>query len=107
MALLEIEKTIEAYLGEVTKAVIWILACFNSDQLQAMINADEVAGLNALSIISEPTSAAPSYGLYKRTGMQWNVLTSNSDGGTFDVAMWGKKIWGKGSSGDFDSWLMD
>ena len=76
----------EAYLGEkVTDAVISVPAYFNDAQKTATKNAGEIAGLNVLRIINEPTAAALAYGLDK--GKEEKVLVFDLGGGTFDVSV--------------------
>jgi molecular chaperone DnaK len=76
----------EAYLGEkVTDAVITVPAYFNDGQRTATKNAGEIAGLNVLRIINEPTAAALAYGLDK--GKEEKVLVFDLGGGTFDVSI--------------------
>jgi molecular chaperone DnaK len=67
MILQKMKQTAEDYLGEtVTEAVITVPAYFNDSQRQATKEAGEIAGLNVLRIINEPTSAALAYGLDKK-----------------------------------------
>jgi molecular chaperone DnaK len=74
------------YLGErVTEAVITVPAYFNDAQRQATKNAGEIAGLDVLRIINEPTAAALAYGLDKRE--QETVMVFDLGGGTFDVSI--------------------
>ncbi len=76
----------EAYLGEkVNDAVITVPAYFNDAQRTATKDAGEVAGLNVLRIINEPTAAALAYGLDK--GKEEKVLVFDLGGGTFDVSI--------------------
>jgi molecular chaperone DnaK len=76
----------EAYLGEkVADAVITVPAYFNDAQRTATKNAGEIAGLNVLRIINEPTAAALAYGLDK--GKDEKVLVFDLGGGTFDVSI--------------------
>src|SRR5947209_7708908 len=76
----------EAYLGEkVTEAVITVPAYFNDAQRQATKNAGEIAGLNVLRIINEPTAAALAYGLDKKQNE--TILVFDLGGGTFDVSI--------------------
>ncbi len=76
----------EAHLGEkVTDAVITVPAYFNDAQRTATKNAGEIAGLNVLRIINEPTAAALAYGLDK--GKEEKVLVFDLGGGTFDVSV--------------------
>jgi molecular chaperone DnaK len=74
------------YLGEkVKEAVITVPAYFNDAQRQATKNAGEIAGLNVLRIINEPTAAALAYGLEKKTNE--TVMIFDLGGGTFDVSI--------------------
>lgn len=74
------------YLGEtVTDAIITVPAYFNDAQRQATKNAGKIAGLNVLRIINEPTAAALSYGLDKKTNQ--TILVFDLGGGTFDVSI--------------------
>src|SRR5437868_6032642 len=76
----------EAYLGEkVTDAVITVPAYFNDSQRQATKNAGQIAGLNVLRIINEPTAASLAYGLDKKTNE--TILVFDLGGGTFDVSV--------------------
>jgi chaperone protein DnaK len=76
----------EAYLGEkVTDAVITVPAYFNDAQRQATKEAGQIAGLNVLRIINEPTSAALAYGLDKEKDQ--TILVFDLGGGTFDVSL--------------------
>ena len=82
----KLKRDAEAYLGEnVTDAVITVPAYFNDSQRTATKEAGEIAGLNVLRIINEPTSAALAYGLDKK-GDQ-TVLVFDLGGGTFDVSL--------------------
>lgn len=77
----------EGYLGQpVTQAVITVPAYFNNMQREATIQAGRQAGLDVLSIISEPTSAALAYGMRPTQGSQ-TVLVYDLGGGTFDVSV--------------------
>ena len=77
----------ERYLGqEVTDAVITVPAYFNDSERTATIHAGQLAGLNVLSIINEPTAAALSYGLDKLDSNQ-TVFVFDLGGGTFDVTI--------------------
>ncbi|XP_059635754.1 heat shock 70 kDa protein-like [Cornus florida] len=80
----------EAFLGQPIKnAVVTVPAYFNDSQRQATKDAGQIAGLNVLRIINEPTAAAIAYGLDKkaqRKGEQ-NVLIFDLGGGTFDVSL--------------------
>jgi molecular chaperone DnaK len=76
----------EAYLGEkVTDAVITVPAYFGDAQRQATKNAGEIAGLNVLRIINEPTAASLAYGLDKKKNE--TILVFDLGGGTFDVSL--------------------
>ena len=80
-------RSAESYLGEtVTDAVITVPAYFNDAQRQATKEAGEIAGLNVLRIINEPTSAALAYGLDKGDKEQ-TILVFDLGGGTFDVSL--------------------
>jgi molecular chaperone DnaK len=77
----------EAYLGEpVSDAVITVPAYFNDSERQATKEAGEIAGLNVLRIINEPTAAALAYGLDKADAEQ-TILVFDLGGGTFDVSL--------------------
>ena len=83
----KLKRDAEAYLGEtVTDAVITVPAYFNDAQRQATKEAGEIAGLNVLRIINEPTSAALAYGLNKGDTEQ-TILVFDLGGGTFDVSL--------------------
>ena len=76
----------EAYLGEeVTKAVITVPAYFDDSQRTATKNAGEIAGLEVLRIINEPTAASLAYGLEKKADE--TILVYDLGGGTFDVSL--------------------
>jgi molecular chaperone DnaK len=82
-----LKKTAEAYLGtEVKKAVITVPAYFNDSQRQATKEAGEIAGLEVLRNINEPTAAALAYGLDKKDKDQ-KVAVYDLGGGTFDVSI--------------------
>lgn len=82
-----LKKTAEAYLGtEVTQAVITVPAYFNDSQRQATKEAGEIAGLEVLRIINEPTAAALAYGLDKKN-KDMKVAVYDLGGGTFDVSI--------------------
>ena len=84
------KKMAEAYLEtEVKDAVITVPAYFNNTQRQATKDAGEIAGLNVLRIINEPTAAAIAYGLDKIADMRTprHVLVFDLGGGTFDVSL--------------------
>ena len=83
----KLKRDAEAYLGEtVTDAVITVPAYFNDAQRQATKEAGEIAGLNVLRIINEPTAAALAYGLDKADQEQ-TILVFDLGGGTFDVSL--------------------
>ncbi|HET7311733.1 MAG TPA: molecular chaperone DnaK [Mycobacteriales bacterium] len=82
----KLKRDAEAYLGEpVTDAVITVPAYFSDHQRQATKEAGQVAGLNVLRIINEPTSAALAYGLDKESDQ--TILVFDLGGGTFDVSL--------------------
>ena len=85
--LAKLKRDAETYLGEpVTDAVITVPAYFNDAERQATKDAGEIAGLNVLRIINEPTAAALAYGLDK--GKQDElILVFDLGGGTFDVSL--------------------
>jgi molecular chaperone DnaK len=84
--LTKMKETAEAFLGEkVTQAVITVPAYFNDAQRQATKEAGQIAGLEVLRIINEPTAAALAYGMdQKKTG---TVAVYDLGGGTFDVSV--------------------
>ncbi len=83
----KLKRDAEAYLGEpVTDAVITVPAYFNDAQRQATKEAGEIAGLNVLRIINEPTAAALAYGLEK-VDKEETILVFDLGGGTFDVSL--------------------
>jgi len=83
----KLKRDAEAYLGEtVTDAVITVPAYFSDAQRQATKEAGEIAGLNVLRIINEPTAAALAYGLDKGDKEQ-TILVFDLGGGTFDVSL--------------------
>jgi len=83
----KIKKDAEAYLGEpVQKAVITVPAYFDDNQRQATKNAGEIAGLEVVRVINEPTAAAFAYGLDK-TGKDQKILVFDLGGGTLDVTI--------------------
>ena len=87
MVLTKMKETAEAYVGhEVIDAVITCPAYFNDSQRQATKDAGQIAGLNVLRIINEPTAAAIAYGLDK-DDKERNVLIFDLGGGTFDVSL--------------------
>jgi molecular chaperone DnaK len=82
----KLKRDAESYLGEdVTDAVVTVPAYFDDAQRQATKEAGEIAGLNVLRIINEPTAAALAYGLDK--GDDQTVLVFDLGGGTFDVSL--------------------
>jgi len=89
MVLVKMKKTAEAYLGcDVTDAVVTVPAYFNDSQRTSTKDAGQIAGLNVLRIINEPTAAAIAYGLDKKKGdAGCNVLIFDLGGGTFDVSV--------------------
>src|SRR6188474_3377220 len=83
----KLKRDAEAYLGEpVTDAVITVPAYFEDAQRQATKEAGEIAGLNVLRIVNEPTAAALAYGLDKGEKDQ-TILVFDLGGGTFDVSL--------------------
>ncbi|MGP5136073.1 molecular chaperone DnaK [Corynebacterium variabile] len=85
--LMKLKRDAEAYLGEdVTDAVITVPAYFNDAQRQATKDAGQIAGMNVLRIVNEPTAAALAYGLEKGDKEQ-TILVFDLGGGTFDVSL--------------------
>lgn len=83
----KIKKDAESYLGSpVSKAVITVPAYFDDAQRQATKNAGEIAGLEVVRIINEPTAAALAYGLDK-AGQEQKILVFDLGGGTLDVTI--------------------
>jgi len=83
----KLKRDAESYLGEpVVDAVITVPAYFNDAQRQATKEAGEIAGLNVLRIVNEPTAAALAYGLDKGQKEQ-TILVFDLGGGTFDVSL--------------------
>jgi molecular chaperone DnaK len=83
----KLRRDAEAYLGDtVTEAVITVPAYFDDSQRQATKEAGEIAGLNVLRIINEPTAAALAYGLEKGSSDE-RILVFDLGGGTFDVSV--------------------
>ncbi|MBB5786785.1 molecular chaperone DnaK [Jiangella mangrovi] len=83
----KLKRDAEAYLGEtITDAVVTVPAYFNDSQRQATKEAGEIAGLNVLRIVNEPTAAALAYGLDKGEHDQ-TILVFDLGGGTFDVSL--------------------
>jgi molecular chaperone DnaK len=84
----KMKKTAEDYLGEtVTKAVITVPAYFNDQQRQATKDAGQIAGLEVLRIINEPTAAALAYGVDKKDNKDRKVAVYDLGGGTFDISI--------------------
>ena len=84
--LMKLKRDAEAYLGEdVVDAVITVPAYFNDAQRQATKEAGQIAGLNVLRIINEPTAASLAYGLDQKTDQ--TILVFDLGGGTFDVSI--------------------
>jgi molecular chaperone DnaK len=82
----KMKETAESYLGEtVTQAVITVPAYFNDAQRQATKDAGQIAGLEVLRIINEPTAAALAYGMDKDDGK--TIAVYDLGGGTFDVSI--------------------
>jgi molecular chaperone DnaK len=82
----KMKETAESYLGEtVTQAVITVPAYFNDAQRQATKDAGQIAGLEVLRIINEPTAAALAYGLEKNDGKL--IAVYDLGGGTFDISV--------------------
>src|ERR687891_551231 len=85
--LMKLKTDAEAYVGDkVTEAVITVPAYFDDAQRQATKEAGQVAGLEVLRIINEPTAASLAYGLDKKEGDQ-TILVFDLGGGTFDVSL--------------------
>ncbi|MCF8608698.1 molecular chaperone DnaK [Gordonia sp. HY285] len=85
--LMKLKRDAEAYLGEdVSDAVITVPAYFNDAQRQATKEAGQIAGMNVLRIVNEPTAAALAYGLDKGEKEQ-TILVFDLGGGTFDVSL--------------------
>jgi molecular chaperone DnaK len=86
MILRKLKGAAEAHLGgKVTQAVITVPAYFNDSQRQATKDAGQIAGLEVLRIINEPTAAALAYGLDKKTDEQ--IAVYDLGGGTFDISI--------------------
>ncbi len=86
MVLTKLKEAAESYLGEkVTKAVITVPAYFNDAQRQATKDAGQIAGLEVMRIINEPTAAALAYGLDKKKNE--TIAVFDFGGGTFDVSI--------------------
>lgn len=87
MTLQKMKKTAEDYLGQtVTQAVITVPAYFNDAQRQATKEAGQIAGLEVMRIINEPTAAALAYGLDK-SGQDKKIAVYDLGGGTFDISI--------------------
>jgi molecular chaperone DnaK len=85
--LMKLKRDAEAYLGDtVTDAVVTVPAYFSDHQRQATKEAGQIAGLNVLRIVNEPTAAALAYGLDKGEKEQ-TILVFDLGGGTFDVSL--------------------
>ena len=85
--LMKLKRDAESYLGDtVVDAVITVPAYFNDAQRQATKEAGQIAGLNVLRIINEPTAASLAYGLDKETD-DHTILVFDLGGGTFDVSV--------------------
>lgn len=86
MILQKIKQTAEDYVGEpVTEAVITVPAYFDDSQRQATKDAGQIAGLNVLRIINEPTAASLAYGLDKKK--EERIAVYDLGGGTFDISI--------------------
>ena len=86
--LMKLKRDAEAYLGDtVTQAVITVPAYFDDAQRQATKEAGQIAGLEVLRIINEPTAAALAYGLEREDGKDQTILVFDLGGGTFDVSV--------------------
>jgi len=84
--LMKLKRDAESYLGDtITEAVITVPAYFNDSQRQATKEAGQIAGLEVLRIINEPTAASLAYGLDKETDR--TILVFDLGGGTFDVSV--------------------
>src|SRR5204862_101338 len=82
----KLKRDAEAYVGDkVTQAVVTVPAYFDDAQRQATKEAGQIAGLEVLRIINEPTAAALAYGLDKQTDQ--TILVFDLGGGTFDVSL--------------------
>ena len=87
MVLQKMKQTAEDYLGEeVTQAVITAPAYFNDSQRQATKDAGQIAGLEVLRIVNEPTAAALAYGLDKKHSTE-KIAVYDLGGGTFDISI--------------------
>lgn len=82
----KMKETAEAYLGKnVKNAVVTVPAYFNDSQRQATKDAGQIAGLNVLRVVNEPTAAALSYGLEKESDRI--IAVYDLGGGTFDISI--------------------
>lgn len=103
MILTKLKADAEAYLGEtITQAVITVPAYFNDTQRTATKQAGEIAGLEVLRIINEPTAAALAYGQQERDKQikEATLLVYDLGGGTFDVSILDLEL-GKGEERDY------
>jgi molecular chaperone DnaK len=108
MILQKMRQTAEDYLGEkVTEAVVTVPAYFDDSQRQATKDAGQIAGLNVLRIINEPTAASLAYGLDKKKDER--IAVYDLGGGTFDVSVLETSTNGDTYLGgdDFDERVMD
>ena len=90
MVLIKMKEIASNFLGEdITDAVVTVPAYFNDSQRQATKDAGQIAGLNIIRIINEPTAAAIAYGLDKKSSGKGesNILIFDCGGGTFDVSI--------------------
>jgi len=88
MILMKLKEYAETHLGQKVKdAVITVPAYFDNRQRQATRDAGDIAGLNVLRIINEPTAAALAYGVDKDGASDRNTLIIDLGGGTFDVTI--------------------
>jgi molecular chaperone DnaK len=88
MVLRKLKEDAEAYLGEkVTQAIITVPAYFNDAQRTATKHAGEIAGLEVLRIINEPTAASLAYGFGREDTREHTILVWDLGGGTFDVSL--------------------
>jgi molecular chaperone DnaK len=86
--LMKLKRDAEAYLGDtVSQAVITVPAYFDDAQRTATKEAGQIAGLDVLRIINEPTAAALAYGLDKEGSADHTILVFDLGGGTFDVSV--------------------
>ncbi|MGI0100244.1 MAG: molecular chaperone DnaK [Candidatus Micrarchaeaceae archaeon] len=103
MILQKIKHDVEAYLGEeITRVVITVPAYFNDNQRQATKDAGQIAGLEVLRLVNEPTAAALAYGLDK-SDREMKIMVYDFGGGTLDVTImdFGKGVFEvKSTSGD-------